>query len=63
MVDCSWIISFQNRIDYLKLVLAGTEQQTFRNFEIILADDGSSKSIIREIESISKQFSFPFIQI
>lgn len=63
MIDCSLIISFYNRIDYLKLVLAGLERQTFRNFQIILADDGSNQNVVREIESISKQISFPFIHI
>lgn len=63
MIDCSLIISFYNRIDYLKLVLAGLERQTFRNFEIILADDGSNPNVVSEIESISKQISFPFIHI
>ena len=63
MIDCSLIISFYNRIDYLKLVLAGIERQTARNFEIILADDGSNQAVVREIELISKQISFPFIHI
>ena len=63
MIDCSLIISFYNRIDYLKLVLAGLERQTFRNFEIILADDGSNQNVISEIESLSKQISFPFIHV
>jgi glycosyltransferase involved in cell wall biosynthesis len=63
MIDCSLIISFYNRIDYLKLVLAGLERQTFRNFEIVLADDGSNQNVVSEIESISKQISFPLIHI
>ena len=63
MINCSLIISFYNRIEYLKLVLAGLERQTYRNFEIILADDGSNQNVVREIESISKQISFPFIHI
>jgi glycosyltransferase involved in cell wall biosynthesis len=62
-VDCSLIISFYNRLDYLKLVLAGLERQSFRNLEIILADDGSSQNVIREIESVTKQISFPLIHI
>lgn len=58
MVDCSLIISFYNRIDYLKLVFAGCERQTFRSFEIILADDGSNQNVVSEIESLSTQISF-----
>ena len=63
MIDCSLIISFYNQIDYLKLVLAGLERQTFRNFEIILADDGSNQNVVRGIELLTKQISFPFVHI
>jgi glycosyltransferase involved in cell wall biosynthesis len=63
MVNCSLIISFYNRIDYLKLVFAGIERQTCRNFEIILADDGSNISVVREVESLSKQIEFPVIHV
>ena len=58
MNDASVIISFYNRIDYLRLVLAGFERQTSRNFEIIIADDGSKQEIINEIELISKKIPF-----
>lgn len=58
MIDASVIISFYNKIDYLKLVLAGFESQTHRNFEIIIADDGSKEKIVQEIESLSNQYPF-----
>ncbi len=63
MIDCSLIISFYNRIDYLKLVLSGLERQTFRNFEIILADDGSNQDVVKEIELLASQISFPLIHV
>jgi glycosyltransferase involved in cell wall biosynthesis len=63
MINCSLIISFYNRIDFLKLVLAGVERQTFRNFEIILADDGSNQNVTRVIELIKKQIQFPFVHL
>lgn len=63
MIDCSLIISFYNQIDYLKLVLAGLERQTFHNFEIILADDGSNQNVVRGIELLTKQISFPLVHI
>jgi glycosyltransferase involved in cell wall biosynthesis len=44
-------------------VFAGLEKQTFRNFEIILADDGSNQNVISEIESISTQILFPLKHI
>jgi len=58
MVKASVILAFYNRIDYLKLVLAGFERQTFRDFEIVIADDGSSQMAVNEIERLSKSFPF-----
>ncbi|GJQ44164.1 MAG: hypothetical protein JETCAE03_36620 [Ignavibacteriaceae bacterium] len=58
MVDASVIISFYNKIDYLKLVLAGFEIQTYKNFEIIIADDGSEEKVIKEIESLASDYPF-----
>ena len=51
----SLIISFYNKIDQLKLVFAGLEKQSFSNFEIIIADDGSSGRIINELEQLSNK--------
>lgn len=45
----SVIISFYNRIDYLELVLAGFVKQSYKNFEIIIADDGTPKSITENL--------------
>jgi glycosyltransferase involved in cell wall biosynthesis len=58
MVEASVIISFYNRIDYLKLVLAGFERQSFSSFEIILADDGSNENVIKEIELLGRNIPF-----
>lgn len=53
MLKASVVLSFYNRIDYLKLVLAGIERQTFKDFEIIIADDGSSPEAVNDVERIS----------
>lgn len=58
MADATVIAAFYNKIDYMKLVLAGFERQTTKNFELIIADDGSSIEIVKEVESISKNFPF-----
>lgn len=63
MPKASLIISFYNKIDYLKLVLAGLERQSFRNFEIIIADDGSAQNVVEEIEKLSREISFPLTHI
>jgi glycosyltransferase involved in cell wall biosynthesis len=58
MVKASVIAAFYNNIKYLRLVLAGFEIQSEKNFELIIADDGSNDEVIREIESISPNYSF-----
>ena len=48
----SLIISFYNKLDILKLVLAGLERQSFKEFEVIIADDGSKQEIVDELKRI-----------
>jgi len=48
------IISFYNNFPFLKLVLGGLERQTFKDFEIIIADDGSNKECKRKIMEYDK---------
>lgn len=57
--EISVIISFYNKIDYLKLVLAGYSRQTKQNFEVIIADDGSKKEVTDEIAKILNTYRFP----
>lgn len=54
----SLIISFYNRIDYLKLILAALKNQSYKDFEIIIADDGSKPEVLNEIEKLS--LSLPY---
>ena len=58
MVKTSVIAAFYNNINYLKLVLAGFERQTEKDFELIIADDGSREEVVKEIESIASNYSF-----
>lgn len=55
--EVSVIISFYNNFKFLELVLAGFERQSFTNFEILLADDGSKEDIIEKIECYIKRSS------
>jgi glycosyltransferase involved in cell wall biosynthesis len=58
MIKVSVIAAFYNRIDYLKLVLAGFERQTEKNFELIIADDGSKVDVVNELKKIIPKHSF-----
>ncbi len=59
MIKASVILSFYNKIEYLKFVFAGLERQSFRGFEIIIADDGSAENVVDELEIMASKLSFP----
>jgi len=63
MPKTSIIISFYNKIDYLKLVLAGFEVQSFRDFEILIADDGSRIEYSDDIQLMAKSTRLPIKHI
>lgn len=63
MISSSVIISFYKNLKYLKLVLAGFERQNNKEFEIIIADDGSPSDIVEEIEKMSALYSFPIVHV
>ncbi len=58
MSKTSVIAAFYNNIKYLKLFLAGFERQTEKDFELIIADDGSNEEVVKEIESIASNHSY-----
>ena len=55
----SLIISFYNKVDYLRRILAALERQTFKDFEVIIADDGSSPEVVDAIATIRKTSAIP----
>ena len=57
--DISLIISTYNAPVWLEKVLIGYNCQTFRDFEIIIADDGSGKETFDIIAKMKDQVSFP----
>ncbi|MBK6267183.1 glycosyltransferase [Marivirga sp. S37H4] len=59
MKRASIIISFYNNPKALKLILAALQMQSEKDFEAIIADDGSKKEVVNEIDSIKKNYSFP----
>ncbi len=63
LIRTSVIISFYQKLDYLKLLLAGFSVQTVGDFEIIIADDGSSPSVVDEIRDLTKSYPFPLTHV
>lgn len=57
-VAISVIISTYNSEDWLEKVLWGYETQTFREFEVIIADDGSKQPTFDLIERIEKEVNY-----
>ncbi|HMN48905.1 MAG TPA: glycosyltransferase [Ignavibacteriaceae bacterium] len=58
MIKTSVIAAFYNNINYLKLVLSGFERQSEKEFEFIIADDGSNDKVVKEIEKIASNYPF-----
>ena len=58
-LDISVVISTYNHPDWLKKVLWSYQCQTFQNFEIVIADDGSDENTRKCIENFTKTASFP----
>ncbi|MDR3652942.1 MAG: glycosyltransferase [Paludibacter sp.] len=54
----SLIISFYNKIDFLRLIFAALEQQSYRDFEVIIADDGSRQDIVHEVKRLIVESTF-----
>jgi len=48
----SVIISFYNKIEWLELLLAALERQTLKEFEVIIADDGSKEEVVERIKEL-----------
>ena len=46
------VVSFYNKIEYLRLIVAALERQSFRDFEIVVADDGSRQEVVEEVKAI-----------
>src|SRR5690606_10355141 len=52
MPKASIIISVYNKLAFLRLVLAGLEMQTEKDFEVIISDDGSEDAFVNGLKEI-----------
>jgi len=62
-INSSVVISFYKNLKYLELVLAGFERQDRKDFEIIIADDGSPAEVVAEVEKLLTNHSFPSLHV
>lgn len=61
--NISVVISTYNSPEWLKKVIWGYNTQTYRNFEMVIADDGSRQATFYLIEEMKKEVFFPIIHI
>jgi glycosyltransferase involved in cell wall biosynthesis len=62
-LDTSIIISTYNSPSWLEKVLLGYNNQTYRNFEIVIADDGSGEETRSLIKKISAEVFYPIVHV
>ncbi|MDH4036626.1 MAG: glycosyltransferase [Candidatus Krumholzibacteria bacterium] len=61
--DVSLVIAVYQRDDFLTLVLTSLLDQTLRNFEAIIADDGSGPPVAEVIESFQGALAHPILHV
>ena len=59
----SLVIAVYNKPEILRFVLAACERQSFTDFEVIIADDGSGPAVKELIEELKPQVPFPLIHL
>ena len=59
----SIIVSTYNAEEWLKKVLWGFEQQIFKNFEVVIADDGSKDPTKELSAEMSKKVHYPIVHV
>lgn len=62
-MQISVIITTYNSEEWLQKVLWGYSVQTEKDFEIIIADDGSTEKTKQVIDSFQTQFNYPIIHV
>lgn len=62
-MKASVIISTYNAIEWLEKVLWGFSAQTTSDFEIVIADDGSSNDTKQRILALQKEIAIPIIHV
>ena len=61
--DTSIIISTYNSTEWLEKVLYGYDNQTYRMFEVVIADDGSDERTKNLLTKIQKEVFYPIVHV
>ncbi len=59
----SLIVAVYKNTQYLRMVLLSIERQSFKDFELIVAEDDEDPNMKSFIEKSQKEFSFPIIHV
>jgi glycosyltransferase involved in cell wall biosynthesis len=57
------VIAFYNKVRFLELVLAGFARQSEKNFEVIIADDGSTAENVQRVKELMAQCPFETVHL
>lgn len=63
MPAISLVIAVYNKPENLRLVLAACSRQTLRDFEVIVADDGSGPEVAAVAEEARRCYAFPILHL
>ncbi|MDC7993955.1 glycosyltransferase family 2 protein [Altibacter sp. HG106] len=63
VIDTSIIISTYNSEAWLQKVLWGYNNQTYRNFEVVIADDGSKAATKELLDAMREELFYPIIHV
>ncbi len=58
-IKATLVIAFYNKVRFLELLLAGLSRQTFKDFEVLIADDGSTEANVALVKNLIPKYSFP----
>jgi len=62
-IDTSVILSTYNSCEWLEKVLYGYNNQTYRKFEVVIADDGSTTETKELIQKMAAELFFPIVHV
>ncbi|MDH4069472.1 MAG: glycosyltransferase, partial [Ignavibacteria bacterium] len=63
MPSLSLVVSVYNKPERLRLVLEACKRQSFRDFEVVIGDDGSDEQVADLIAELQRECRFPLIHL